>query len=667
MAALETREYSVTNSAATSVSVLYRGGRITSGTTILDQDTGTVAVFDLGALAVGDAVYVNGDGAKELGVDSISGVNVTLSNASGITIGMSAGDNLLIASRAPEIFQDPLLSESFGTGVNSVALDGSGHGLFYTREPNVDLTWTGGSISGVAVTPWVNGVPLSWINASGFPSIQAAIDSLPSQGGTIFIPAGVHTLTETLYTPCDRPCHLIGDGGPHPAGLGTVLRWTTMVGMIRLRGDGSSIQRMTLDNTYSGSSTPSAEDQGCGILVGRRDVTDAHPVPLATATTEYLAANHAPLQGILIEDVIIHSAPGWGLYIPGKGVTSDGTTAEPHSVDSNTTGEGGTLSFWVDCKRVRITGSRKYGDCFTGGGCTTLFFENCAFLGVGAGQVDASGYYVYVSGSVQTVFTHCTIEGYSPTSKEWVKLSNAISAIIESCWFEEDSHGATTSYTPTAFVYVANGCSGGAIRNCHFVRGGVNNGLLKCIKLASSGVRGLLISEPFAISNTATRSTTSPFPYLDTGGHVDLGGNDNADITIVGTGVVSDTTGLVPLQYTSMPATSNIIGRVLNKLPGVTDDVVVMASSDSKALAQVNGNLVLNWDLPLDSTAIAAAMYYWGGSQEGWRLTNNLPTLTTTQRDNGNHAWVQGDMIYNSCTTKLEIRVGTTWKTVTLT
>ena len=232
--------------------------------------------------------------------------------------------------------------------LSSVTVDSAGGVSFYSAETLFDYEVTGtsaGSAAGFYPDAFGGGAPgTSWLNARSFPSIQAAIDALPPWGGTVFLPAGLYSLTETLYTPCDRPCHLLGEGRHDNPIFGTVLQWSTNVGMLRVRGDFSTVRGMTLRNTSGGAAA--REDQGYGIAIGRRGVVDAHPHPepvTNTAATENARGRHAPTHSILIEDVAIEAAPGWGILISGLGKLSDETTSEYDVVQPSST-EGGTLN-----------------------------------------------------------------------------------------------------------------------------------------------------------------------------------------------------------------------------------------------------------------------------------------------------------------------------------
>lgn len=525
----------------------------------------------------------------------------------------------------------------------------------------------------------------SWFNAQSFASIQHAIDALPAGGGTVYIPASVYHLTATLYTPCDRPCHLIGDGcSDNDAGT-TVLSFqtptgsTTAIGMLRLRGNFSSVRGIRFVNTSGIAAT--SEDQGYGIMLGRRDVVDAHPAPGTSATSEYVKAGRIPAGQFQIEDVFIQSAAGWGLYIPGYRLTSGGQP-EPNSVAEGA-GEGGTITIEVDIKRVRVKSSLKYGACFTGGGCTLLRFESCAFIAQGAGQNGsaAGSYYVYVSSTVQAVFEQCTFEGKSPTTLEWVVVSAAEDTQFDTCWFEDDGGAA---YTPTYFIRMRPTCRGGGILNCHFVRDSDNGGLMKLIQLDAGtsiapGVSGLTICNPYAISAKPTLDTSNPnLPVFHDPNQIDLGGDTNSDLVVVGSGILWDQG--VPgdperrayaIQYSNVPRLCIMSGAVLAKAPRLSDPELLTNSAgsvDRALVARQDGNVLLNSSLAATGPVAPALMVratpgYGAGAS--WQLANNAPSMSTSDRD-ARANWQQGDIIYNTSALRLEVRIGSAWKGITL-
>jgi hypothetical protein len=170
------------------------------------------------------------------------------------------------------------------------------------------------------------------------------------------------------------------------------------------------------------------------------------------------------------------------------------------------------------------------------------------------------------------------------------------------------------------------------------------------------------------------RSFTGGTGFVDTA-QIDLGGNASIDIAVLANGTYYDQAvgGALPIQVTNVPRQSSLLGRALNTLPGlVNSEVDLSTPTEASSLATRNGNMVMNWDLGTEASTskkVGSAMYYWGGAQDGWRLSNNAPSLTTAQRDSRSSTvhWVQGDIIYNLTTGTLQVLVGTTWKNISLT
>lgn len=57
------------------------------------------------------------------------------------------------------------------------------------------------------------------------------------------------------------------------------------------------------------------------------------------------------------------------------------------------------------------------------------------------------------------------------------------------------------------------------------------------------------------------------------------------------------------------------------------------------------------------------ALLYCSGGETRWRLANNLPSLTTAQR-NARGGWVKGDLIYNIIYPRVEVFDGSSWQPV---
>ena len=661
--------------AGATLAVTRQGASVrTESELIYEQETAQVEVHDCGLIVVGDNLMRDFDDTVDLSVLSIASDrrSMMVQNVGGGAVQLAVGERLRPTTGHPSLYKDPRAKQSLATPT----VDSLGYVWFFTPATTVDFVVSGG---GLASPRMYTDKPVgwrregeTWRNVNDYASIQAAIDSLPAEGGTVYIPAGEYTLTQTLYTPCDRPCHIVGEGAQMDAGPSTVLRWTTNTGMVRMRGDHSSLRGVSLRMDASGDA--SSEDQGYGVFIGRRGITDAHPHPgTSTTATEHAKYGNAPLKGMLIEDVHIFSSPGWGVTIPGFGEDSQGN-AEAGRV---TTAAQQTLSFWVDVRRVRVTGSRKYGALFTGGGCTTLFFDNCAFLHVGDEGNFATRFYAYLRKTVGAIFRNTTFEGASPPEPSgenappfnpWVRLVGCQSTTFETCWFENDPHysGSTSvNYEPQYFIHLAAvvdvpANQGVSVLRVHFARGGSNAGLLKLIYCDASGVVGVHVESPLVISNTPVISADEFIDALPIALNGSANTNTNAAFTIVGNGMIWDGTPH-SLLVATMPRKSTMLGRDTVKLPVSTLTEIQPGGGPGGGMLRQDGSMaIVELGLGGSSPAAGALMTYWGGRDVGWRLSNACPVLTTSERD-ARTTWVNGEMIINSTTDKLELRYGGIW------
>jgi len=353
-------------------------------------------------------------------------------------------------------------------------------------------------------------------------------------------------------------------------------------------------------------------------------------------------------------------------------------------IPASAPGEGGTLSFWGDIRRVRVTQSRKYGALFTGGGCTTLFFDNCAFLWMGVDQAQETSYYAYLRKTVGAIFRNTTFEGSSPPAPSgegsppfnpWIRIIGCQSTTFDTCWFENDPQPGVPDpnvdpYLPQYFIHLAGDVL--AARNMathlvrlHLVRGGNNHGgMLRLVYCDAGASQGLCIDSPLVIATTPVESGGQ---MIDSAPVV-LNGESNTDaneaIVVTGSGLVQDDQGqLWPLLFTTIPSNSIVGSSEALKLPVTAVSRLTSGSNAAPNLPMLeqSGTLaIVDLDLGGASPNAAALMSFWGGRNPGWRLANNCPVITTAER-NARSEWADGDMIVNSTHERLEIRFGGVW------
>jgi len=652
---------------------LFRRTVATAAVEVAEHETVTVPVADSSGFQIGENVRALGGPDRDFSVRSVGTNSLQLDY-----VGVSEF-TLAVGERIRSLDPLTVYANESGTGIpaTSLTVDSVGSVTGFIELVHFDYEVSdapAGSAAGYYLDGHSGGggPALATLNVHDFASIQAAIDALPPWGGTVFIPAGNHQLTETLYLPCDRPCHLVGELAHDHVARGTVLEWTTNVGMLRVRGDFSSVRNLKLRNTSFGQAT--REDEGYGIAIGRRDRIDAHPHPeptTATPATEYARGEIRPLYSVLIEDVVISDSPGWGIHIPGVGLLSDEATEEYDRVLGSKTEGAGTLSFGLQFKRVRVHNSRRHGGLFIGSGCTTVSFEECDFLHQGAGEVPNSTYYAYLAGCDQPSFERCVFEGFSSTDKAWVRLFGTSDAVFDACLFENDPP-PPTALPPTYFLQLkgvgGTPCRGGAIRHCRFVRGANCAGHMNVVKLEQGGSAGFHFVGSGGVSvDEAWDSNANQFRGLP---HFDLGAESNTGIVVTGAPLFRDNATTRQLQIANPPRAASISTRSHARMPASTTSQLFSASFDDPAI-RLEGNLVLNADLGSGNPGVACPMYRLGGTDQApkWRLVNNAPTLTEAQRDARTN-WVQGDvilMVPASGPLQLQVRLDSGWKTVTLT
>ena len=236
--------------AGAEVVVALQGATVRLSAVINSQTEEDVTVYALGRIAPGCQVIKNWDDSQYYWVSNVDfgayGPILTIANENQQPLTLAPGDRLVVYTPSLALFAD---SEGV-TQLNGFPhLNANGVAGFYCPEPLVDYFVRGGGLTSPRMdvdvpSGYIDGAT-PWFDVRDYRGIQEAIDALPSEGGTVFIPAGQYTLTNTLYTPCDRPCNLIGESSKRTDHqLGTVLTWATgtpgtPVDMLRVRGDGS--------------------------------------------------------------------------------------------------------------------------------------------------------------------------------------------------------------------------------------------------------------------------------------------------------------------------------------------------------------------------------------------------------------------------------------------
>ncbi len=642
----------------------FEGATVNGNVTVQTGAAGTlITVYNIGRLKNGDNIQVGVDATKTLTVVTTTGypsdTQIYLKSTTGNAMTLFTGDRLIVTNRRPTLYADSLAVISIGNNIQTSSL--SGYVEFYIADTRFDYIISATGLTSRLFTDaeggWTRGNSV-WINSKNFASIQEAIDALPAQGGIVLIPSGTYTQSTTIYTPCDRPCYLIGEGSFFGGGKATVIKNNTGSDILRLRGNGSKVQGITFDGDTVAAQAN--EETGRGIVFGRRNITDPYPFPGATpGNTEIQNGLSDVGKNMTAEDCVVRNTGGYSVSIPGDGNLSGGGSETGRQTNLS-------LSIFVTLNRVTCIAAKRWGGIFVGAGCTTVNVRDSSFIAMGADIAPAGSFYVYLSGSVGVRFDHTTFEGRCPlttASSAWVRLGGT-SHLISNCWFEEDS-GDSAGHTPEYFIRLPNGSVGTTVDHCHFVRGGDTGGRLKII-LADNTTRGFQLRTPDAICSTTVRPAGS---YTDTT-MINLGGNTNTQFEVVGSGQVFDQIAqlIYPIQYANVPSDSTFIGRRNFKPPQVSDTIKADGSLCETPGAALG--MAMNWDLANDSTGIGCMEYEWGGLNAGRRLVNNAPPMTKAQRDGRGAGFVNGDIIRVTdapAAHQIQIRHGGVWNWLTFT
>jgi len=334
-----------------------------------------------------------------------------------------------------------------------------------------------------------------YLNAADFPSIQAAIDALGKQGGTVMIPPGVYDAATVpayvppLLLPSRTPVRLVGAGRDV-----TVLRSKdASADLCRLQAGFQSVEQLTFEG-------PGARGRGNGAVVG-------------TA-----AGDKAVLSHVELRDVIVRRAAHHGIYVKGRGSDND-SLAILCTYDGVIVDSPESSAVWID------------------GRCTTQFFRDCSFW-------NFKGYGALVRGAGHQ-FSNCDFEQSpdGPASLEFVFLDGCSGADLRNCWFEDQRSNTKPPY----FVRTRAIATHVNIDQCTFAR------------KHAAAVRGILVEpwmHSLTISNplfTARDVSGAPFEARDQitlrGYSGNLTDDKRISVTLVG-GVAATTRAYYPVVAT---------------------------------------------------------------------------------------------------------------------
>ncbi|MGH7725480.1 MAG: right-handed parallel beta-helix repeat-containing protein, partial [Candidatus Eiseniibacteriota bacterium] len=417
---------------------------------------------------------------------------------------LAAGYRLVNTSRPVTVYSDPRGTVPLGT---SLATDtATGRASAYLRERRFDYVITGAGFPARLFSDAEGGLPLgglAWINALDYGSIQAAVDALPPDGGTVYIPAsrpgdpaGPYTaLTKPSYTPPltlppNRAIRILGDGP-----FATYLRSDDFTkDMIVMGGDYQTIEGITLLGPFVPAPDPDTQGRGVVIL---RTGPYAIPYQADTATT----ISYHPR----IKDCRIEQTSSWGVFI--------GPSQQPTPPK---------LTVWATFENVEIRDCSA-GGCIriNGGGSAALNFKNCNLKNYTGNGIKATGDLISL--------IDCIVEGErgvgSPAPSP-IELTDCSGVLIQRCWFESIRPGGGYS------IRLLGTCRNVTIASCFFAR------LATSVSGAAIEVggfaRGVLIVEPHILARQPAGGSGEIMIHEST-----VSGTHN-EVTVVGGSVAYD-------------------------------------------------------------------------------------------------------------------------------
>lgn len=405
--------------------------------------TAQIQVSDAGEVQVGDVLFA--DSQVDAAPSEWLSVTAIAANRSWIEVQYSGyrllilvGTRMTPSNNPPQMHTGSLA----GTPVASVDTDMRGECDFFLEPRSFDYTIHHPAGSGWAseLANWqapAESVSFDgWVSAADHPTLQAAVDSLPSWGGTVFVPAGTWPQAGPLLFPPDRPVRLLGAGRS-----ATLLHWATdptgggsaqSDGLIRVRGDNQVIEGLTI----RGPGGATRVGPGRGVVVGRR--------------LGELATTH-PLDGFQLRDCDIRETQGWALYVYGKNTASD-----PY-VDPNSDLSISIMGSVRDCTFASngADGAMRFGE-----GTVAWGLER---VGVGASK----GLQLHAIGTTLLRCEGCTFDEPADDLSGKVLLQSCSLVTFDGCDFENP---ISTLDTPYFITITESNNKGISILNCNFFR-----------------------------------------------------------------------------------------------------------------------------------------------------------------------------------------------------
>ena len=389
-----------------------------------------VSIYDPGLIAWLDTVRV-GIGPATLRVTGVAQSQLLLSNDSNAAVSLGIGTRLVPTNNRPDTYMDPLATISLGNWIN--VDPGTGRGSAYLSSDRVDYDVT---IPGLDPILHIDGAGVvgrsdqSWSDVRDFGDLQAAINALPPEGGTVFVPRGTWTLSAGVTVNAPNVT-IIGEQ------LNTVIRAGVpdAFDLITVNATNFQMRNLVLDGQ---AGQQDANGASCLVVAGTRSVG--------------------------LQNVTITGAPRYGLYLKGPSLF----IAEACHFSSNM-GSGARIE-WVGDPAPSATqfiacSFSQNGDR----GCEAsnvplITFLGCTFDGNLGGPAPAQGNGVDAAGCVriEVLSSFFMNSGGLQTLNQFILLSQCQASVVDGCSFDGGPYAGQGALQGAQFV----GSNSSRISNC---------------------------------------------------------------------------------------------------------------------------------------------------------------------------------------------------------
>jgi hypothetical protein len=375
----------------------------------------TVNIYDPGLLAVNDRVQSDTSPGTLIVSEITSPSQLKLSSNIGSAITLPIGSRLLPTDNRPSVYMDPLGTVPLGS---SLAVDAAGRAWAYLASNRVDYDVT---IPGQLTRLYVDAAGAmgrsdqAWNDLRDFGSnLQAAIDALPADGGTVLVPHGSWTLASGV-TVDKANVTIMGDQ------LGSTLKSGSpnSFDLITVNQTNFQMRDITLDG---GAQSPDANGKCCLVVRG-------------------VGLSHHTVRGVALWNVSLLNAPRYGLWL------RDAEDFYARSCFMTGNGIAGVRIERVSAATTfaRLVGGeigQNPGRGLQAVGVTGVLAVGCTFEGnrVIGGENDGAG--VDVESCSRVELRSCYFEDAwnmtSTPTKQFVAIRSCPSAILTECWFKDD-------------------------------------------------------------------------------------------------------------------------------------------------------------------------------------------------------------------------------------